>query len=153
MTDLPLTPLHQEFMGYSRFTRQVSPHTLRGYHDAFDLLLKRYPDMTTSMISPETLITFFQWLQTRQRVVGRGALRQGVKKSTIATYWRKLSKFFSWLVFKRLIPDNPLQNKALEFRASATTIENTLSAKTSNAYCVPYPQLFAGKIISYVQGT
>jgi site-specific recombinase XerD len=102
-------------MGYSRFTRQVSPYTLRGYHDAFDLLLKRYPDMTTAMISPEILNTFFQWLQTRQRVVGRGALRQGVKKTTIATYWRKLSKFFSWLVFKGLIPANPLHDKSLQF--------------------------------------
>src|SRR6266851_2372623 len=102
-------------MCYSRFTRQVSPNTLRGYQDAFTLLLKRYPDITTAMISPEILTGFFEWLQTRQRVVGRGALRQGVKKTTIATYWRKLSKFFSWLVFKGHITANPLQNKALEF--------------------------------------
>jgi integrase/recombinase XerD len=115
MTELQLKPLHQEFMGYSRFTRQVSANTLRGYQDAFDLLLKRYPSMTTAMISPEILTGFFEWLQTRERVVGRGALRQGVKKTTIATYWRKLSKFFSWLVFKGLITANPLQNKALEF--------------------------------------
>src|SRR5713101_9282620 len=71
--------------------------------------------MTTAMISPEILTGFFEWLQTRERVVGRGALRQGVKKTTIATYWRKLSKFFSWLVFKGHITANPLQNKALEF--------------------------------------
>jgi len=115
MTELPLKPLHQEFMGYSRFTRQVSANTLRGYQSAFDLLLKRYPDITTAMISPELLTDFFEWLQTRERIVGRGALRQGVKKTTIATYWVKLTKFFSWLVLKGYVAANPLKDKTLEF--------------------------------------
>ena len=115
MTELPLKPLHQEFMGYSRFTRQVSPNTLRGYQNAFDLLLKHYPDITTAMITPESLSGFFEWLQTRERIVGRGAIRQGVKKTTIATYWVKLTKFFSWLVLKGYLTSNPLKNKALEF--------------------------------------
>jgi integrase/recombinase XerD len=115
MNELALKPLHQEFMRYSRFTRQVSPNTLLGYQAAFDLLQKRYPEMTTRMVSPEILSAFFEWLQTRERIVGRGAVRQGVKKTTIATYWRKLSKFFSWLVFKGLIESNPLQSRALEF--------------------------------------
>lgn len=102
-------------MGYSRFTRQVSADTLRGYQDAFDLFLKRYPDITTAIISPELLAGFFEWLQTRERIVGRGAIRQGVKKSTIATYWRKLTKFFSWLVVKGYLTANPLKNGVLEF--------------------------------------
>ena len=115
MTEFQLKPLHQEFMGYSRFTRQISPHTLRGYQNAFDLLLKRYPDITTAMLSPELLSGFFEWLQTRERTVGRGAIRQGVKKSTIATYWVKLTKFFSWLVLKGYLTANPLKDKSLEF--------------------------------------
>src|SRR5947209_546304 len=115
MTEFQLKPLHQEFMVYSRFTRQISPHTLRGYQNAFDLLLKRYPDITTAMLSPELLSGFFEWLQTRERTVGRGAIRQGVKKTTIATYWVKLTKFFSWLVLKGYLTSNPLKNKALEF--------------------------------------
>lgn len=102
-------------MGYSRFTRQVSVNTLRGYQNAFDLLLKRYPDLTTAMLSPELLSGFFEWLQTRERTVGRGAIRQGVKKTTIATYWIKLTKFFGWLVLKGYVVANPLKNKALEF--------------------------------------
>ncbi len=115
MVELPVKPLHQEFMGYSRFTRQVSANTLRGYQNAFDLLMKRYPDMTTAMISPELLTGFFEWLQTRERIVGRGAVRQGVKKTTIATYWIKLTKFFSWLVLKGYLTANPLKDKTLEF--------------------------------------
>ena len=102
-------------MGYSRFTRQVSANTLRGYQDAFDLLLKHYPDVTTAMISPELLSGFFKWLQTRERIVGRGGIRRGVKKTTIATYWTKLIKFFDWLVLKGYIASNPLKNESLEF--------------------------------------
>jgi integrase len=115
MVELPLKPLHEEFMGYSRFTRQVSANTLRGYQNAFDLLLKRYPDITTARISPELLSGFFEWLQTRERIVGRGAIRQGVKKTTIATYWVKLTKFFGWLVLKGYVPSNPLKHDSLEF--------------------------------------
>ncbi len=115
MIELPLKPLHEEFMGYSRFTRQVSPSTLRGYQNAFHLLLKRYPDITTTTLSPELMTGFFEWLQTRERIVGRGAIRQGVKKTTIATYWIKLTKFFSWLVQKGHLVSNPLKNRALEF--------------------------------------
>ncbi len=115
MTELPLKPLHQEFMGYSRFIRQVSANTLRGYENAIDLLLKRYPDITTATLSPEILTGFFEWLQTRERIVGRGAIRQGVKKTTIATYWVKLTKFFSWLVLKGYLAANPLKDKTLEF--------------------------------------
>src|SRR5229473_1545940 len=46
MTELPLNPLHEEFMSYSRFTRQVAPKTLLGYKNAFDLLVKKYLDRT-----------------------------------------------------------------------------------------------------------
>ena len=115
MIEVSLKPLHEEFMSYSRFTRQVSPKTLLGYKNAFDLLVKRYPDISTTMLSPELLAGFFEWLQTRERIVGRGVIRQGVKKTTIATYWIKLTKFFSWLVIKGYITANPLKDKALEF--------------------------------------
>jgi integrase/recombinase XerD len=115
MIELPLKPLHQEFMSYSRFTRQVSANTLRGYQNAFDLLARCYPDVTTTTLSPELLNGFFEWLQTRERNVGRGAIQKGVKKSTIATYWIKLTKFFSWLVLKGYVASNPLKSEALEF--------------------------------------
>lgn len=104
-----LKQLHAEFLNYSRFTRRVSPSTLRNYKAAFDLLLKRYPDLSVDQISAESLSEFFRWLQSRPRTVGKGEIRQGVKKSTIATYWRKLSKFFGWLNRKGLLSANPLR--------------------------------------------
>ncbi len=106
--------LPKEFMDYSEFTRQLAGDTLRCYKAAFDLFMTRYPDLTLSMITPGVLADFFKWLQTRQRPLGR-TIRQGVKKSTIATYWRKLSKFFSWLEGKGLIKENPLRSRHMEF--------------------------------------
>jgi integrase len=101
-------------MDYSEFARQLAGDTLRCYQAAFDLLMKRYPDLLPPMITPGLLSDFFKWLQTRERPHGRG-IRRGVKKSTIATYWRKLSKFFSWLEGKGVIEANPLRSKQMEF--------------------------------------
>ena len=101
-------------MDYSEFARQLAADTLRCYQAAFDLLMKRYPDLLPSMITPGLLSDFFKWLQTRERPLGRG-IRRGVKKSTIATYWRKLSKFFSWLKDKGVIEENPLRSREMEF--------------------------------------
>src|SRR6266851_3736102 len=109
-----LRQLHREFMDYSQFARQLAGDTLRCYQAAFDLLMKRYPDLLPSMITPGLLSDFFKWLQTRERPHGR-SIRRGVKKSTIATYWRKLSKFFSWLADKGVIEANPLRSKEMEF--------------------------------------
>src|SRR5207245_4034567 len=66
------------------------------------------------MLVPDTMAEFFKWLQTRDRIVGRGT-KQGVKKSTVATYWRRLSKFFDWLKTRRYIEANPLKSDLLEF--------------------------------------
>ena len=71
-------------MDYSQFARHLAGDTLRCYQAAFDLLVKRYPDLLPSMITAGLLSDFFKWLQTRERPVGRG-IRQGVTKSTIAT--------------------------------------------------------------------
>ena len=101
-------------MDYSEFARHLAGDTLRCYQAAFDLLMKRYPDLLPSMITPGLLSDFFKWLQTRERPLGRG-IRRGVKKSTIATYWRKLSKFFSWLEGTGVIEANPLRSKQMEF--------------------------------------
>lgn len=104
-----LKELHAEFMNYARFSRRVSPDTLRGYAAAFQLLLKRYPDLSVAGLTSEAFAEFFRWLSMRPRRVGKDEIRRGVKKSTIATYWRKLSKFCGWLERKGVIAANPLR--------------------------------------------
>jgi integrase len=109
-----LGELHNEFLDYAEFTRGVSPKTLRAYRASFALLTTRFPSLMPSMLVPDTMVEYFKWLQTRSRVIGRQT-RHGVKKSTIATYWRRLSKFFDWLKARRYIEANPLKSELLEF--------------------------------------
>src|SRR5262249_60171457 len=106
--------LHKEFLDYALFTRGLSPKTLLAYRASFDLLKARFPTLTLQMLVPDTMAEFFKWLQTRERIVGKGT-KQGVKKSTVATYWRRLSKFFDWLKSRRYIKANPLKSDLLEF--------------------------------------
>lgn len=40
--------------------------------------------------------------------MGKGRIKVGVKKSTIATYWSKLNSFFNWLEKRQHINGNPL---------------------------------------------
>jgi site-specific recombinase XerD len=109
-----LAELHNEFVDYAEFTRNVSPKTLRAYRASFALLMTRFPSLMPNMLVPDTMVEYFKWLQTRSRIIGRQT-RQGVKKSTIATYWRRLSKFFDWLKARRYIESNPLKSDLLEF--------------------------------------
>ncbi len=109
-----LRQLHREFLDYSEFTRSLSPDTLRGYVGSFTMLMKCCPDLTPEMIDVPTMQEFFKWLQTRARKVGKNETTTGVKKSTVTTYWRKISKFFDWLKAKRIIAQNPLRSEEMQ---------------------------------------
>lgn len=60
-------------------------------------------------ITEEAMVDFFERLQTRERIVGKGDVVTGVKDSTIKTYWSKLNTFFDWLRSKEVIEINPLR--------------------------------------------
>lgn len=52
-------------------------------------------------------MNFFKILDKRTRIVGRGIIKTGIKKSTVATYWAKLGSFFNWLEHNGQIEKNP----------------------------------------------
>ncbi len=105
-----ISQLHKEFMQEQEFSAKLSSETLRGYQSAFDLLVKIMPTITLEIISEKTMTEFFKRLEVRERKVGRGIIKKGVKKSTIATYRSKLNKFFQWLEIKGKIKKNPFSN-------------------------------------------
>jgi integrase len=92
----------------------VSPKTLKAYRASFHLLKTRFPSLTAEMLVPDVMIEFFKWLQTRTRMSGRQT-KSGVRQSTIASYWRRLSKFCDWLRTRKYIDSNPLKSDLLEF--------------------------------------
>lgn len=91
----------------SEFVKRARPETLRGYRYSFTTFSKLVPEMSIDHISPTVITKFFKILQERKRLVGKGVVKTGVKKSTIASYWTKLNVFFDWLVNKRHIIKNP----------------------------------------------
>src|SRR4051794_12001543 len=103
-----LTQLFEEFLYESEFVRKIRPQTLRAYKNTFSLLIKLIPGLSLSTLSTFHITEFFRILEERRRITGKGAVKIGIKKSTIATYWKKLNAFFQWLVVKRYNKTNPL---------------------------------------------
>ncbi len=114
MDHIDLKKAHAQFSDYLRFTCMLSPSTVRNHVKVFDLLIKRFPHLTPDMIDPDLLTDFFKWLWTRDRIVGRGTRITGIKRSTVATYWRKLSRFFAWLRVKGILAVNPLKTEGMQ---------------------------------------
>jgi integrase/recombinase XerD len=101
--------LFDEFIWESEFSRKLRPDTLKSYRDTFALFIKIMPDIEIKEINTSTITTFFKILNERKRVVGKGRIKVGIKKSTVATYWSKLSSFFSWLERNNRLITNPFK--------------------------------------------
>ena len=109
-TDSLRKSIHQlfdEFLFEAEFVKKVRPKTLLAYRHTFNLFQKLVPDISLNEITSATVVQFFKILQERKRPVGRGMVKIGIKKSTVATYWSKLNAFFQWLVTKKYISRNP----------------------------------------------
>ncbi|MDB5226641.1 MAG: hypothetical protein JWN78_834 [Bacteroidota bacterium] len=104
-----IVKLFEEYILESEYSRRVRPETLRGYRQAFATFMKVVPDVTVDSLTPATITRFFRILEQRKRIVGRGIVKVGVKKSTIVTYWSKLFNFFEWLRVRNHIEINPFR--------------------------------------------
>jgi integrase/recombinase XerD len=102
-----LQQLFEEFMYECEFVKRARPETLRGYTTTFELFNRLIPSSTLDSLTSNSVVEFFRILQERKRIVGRGCIKIGVRKSTIATYWSKLNVFFGWLLAKGYIASNP----------------------------------------------
>jgi integrase/recombinase XerC len=105
-----LNSLFEEFMKEEEYSMKLSPITLKGYRASFELLNKIVQDLNIERLTSPVLTDFFEQLEKRERIVGRGYTKKGIKRSTIATYRSKLNKFFEWLRIKKILKDNPFQS-------------------------------------------
>jgi integrase/recombinase XerD len=104
--------LFQEFIFECEFSQKLRPETLRGYKETYKTFKKLVPTITLESLNSYLLTQFFRLLNERKRIVGRGTIKTGVRKSTIATYRNKLNGFFTWLENKNLITENPFKHMA-----------------------------------------
>lgn len=101
--------LFEEFIYECEYARKLRPGTLKGYTHSFHTFSKFASIEKVTDITPGAMVDFFYTLENRNRIVGKGMIKTGVRKSTLASYWCKLNPFFSWLVTNRQLQDNPLK--------------------------------------------
>lgn len=104
-----ISQLFDEFLFECEFSRKLRPETLKGYRAIFATFIKFNPDVSLNTLSSTSVVNFFKILEQRKRIVGKGSVRSGVKKSTIAKYWNKLNCFFDWLLANGHLSRNPFQ--------------------------------------------
>lgn len=100
--------LFDEFMKESEFATRLSKETLRNYRTVFDTFMAVMPDAKLESLNEGFMTEFFRRLEKRERTVGRGWTKKGVKKSTILTYHWRLGRFFNWLQQRGHIKCHPL---------------------------------------------
>lgn len=105
--------LFDEFIFECQYAAKLSHETIRGYKAGFELLTKLCLNLSAGLLSPKLMTDFFMKLETRERTVGKGKKVRGIKKTTIATYWSKLNKFFKWLKMNNHIKQNPLETMSM----------------------------------------
>ncbi len=104
-----LNNLFESYIHECKFTRRMRSETLRGYSNVFTAFSRIVPEVIiTNNLTQSMINTFFERLQTRTRIIGRDKKVQGVRDSTVKTYWSKLNSFFNWLESKGHIEKNPL---------------------------------------------
>ncbi len=99
--------LFDEYILECEYSRKLRPETIRGYKETFKLLMKVIPDLTLETLTPIMITRFFKTLEDRKRTRHFGLLQEGIKKSTVRTYWSKLHNFFEWLRIRKYISESP----------------------------------------------
>lgn len=104
-----LRELHKVFLKSELHVGARRPKTIKNYQDNFGLLLEFKADITTEDLTEETMVNFFEWLNTRPRTVGKEQVVRVYKKSSAATVRSKLNTFFKWLALRKHIPVSPFK--------------------------------------------
>lgn len=121
MGDMPeikqvqLESLFEAYINECEYTKQLRPHTVIGYRDAFKNFLGLMPEvLTVNDLHQHVLSVFFQRLGRRERVIGKETVKVGVKASTIRAYYNRLIIFFKWLETSEFIEKGSLTPKIVK---------------------------------------
>ena len=105
-----LKDVFKKYIEYCTYAKGLRAETIRGEEHSFMAFQRITPEVVTvEDLNEERLIAFLKRLQTRERMVGKNTIKCGVKVSTIDTYWRRLNRFFNWLVIRDYLKENPIK--------------------------------------------
>lgn len=101
-----LLQLHNEFIREKQLAKK-SEATISSYRVNFQLFYNFLTYKKLEEISKSKVLEFFEYLNNRKRVIGKGEEVSGVCANTIITYKNRLSPFFIWLKQNNYIKENP----------------------------------------------
>ncbi len=101
--------LFEQFIKQQEYVERKRKKTIENYRQNFNLLFGFKPDLKLEDLTEETMIDFFEYLDTRERRVGKKMIVRKIKNSSIATIRGKLEVFFRWLVDREHIKSNPFE--------------------------------------------
>lgn len=73
------------------------------------MLLSFKADIEIKDLTEETMINFFEYLNTRERQVGKEKIVRAYKSSSVAVVRSRLNGFFNWLIERGYLAKNPFE--------------------------------------------
>ncbi len=132
-TDLPLRILHEMFLKFKYYGERNSEVTIKGHRDTFKLFMKFSPNITLSDLTETTVVNFLEFINTRERKIGKDYVVKEYKNSSIVIMRNRLNVFFDWLVKRAYIKINPFEKIA--YPKVTYTDRRAYSQKEFEAIC------------------
>jgi len=132
-SDLPLRILHEMFLKFKLYGARNSEATIKGHRYTFELLMKFKREMTLEDLTEGTMINFFEFMNTRERKIGRSFVVQQYKNSSVLILRNRLNVFFDWLLERGYIKINPF--KRIPYPKVSFTDRRAFSQKEFEAIC------------------
>ncbi len=105
--DIDLKYLHELFIKYKLYGARHSQATIKSHRQCFGLFLKFNCEMKLEDLTEKTIINFFEFIDTRERKVGRQQIFRTYKNSSVTVLRNILNIFFNWLIERQYIEVNP----------------------------------------------
>lgn len=131
--DFPLRVLHEMFIKFKLFGAGNAEATIRKHQYYFSLLLKFNNKIKLEDLTEVTIINFLEYLNTRERKIGKQYVVKMYKNSSIAIVRSTLNIFFNWLLERDYIKVNPLEKIPLP--KVSYTDRRAYSSKEFEAIC------------------
>lgn len=103
--------LFEQFIKHKRAEGQ-SLMTIKSYREHFESLLKFKPDLKLEDLTEKTMVEFYEYRDTRERIRGKEKVVEELKNSSKATIRGKLGAFYAWLEKRKYIEFNPFEKIA-----------------------------------------
>jgi len=131
--DIPLRVLHEMFIKFKYYGERNSEVTIKGHRDTFELFMKFNRKITLLDLTEATIINFLEFINTRERKIGREYVVRQYKNSSIVIMRNRLNVFFDWLLKRGYIKENPFER--IPYPKVSYTDKRAYSQKEFEAIC------------------